>query len=80
VVSLETFGYSLICKDLLFLNFTKNQEACILCDETWYVATLTHLPPVSKLAATGRLTASANSNNALNSLKQKVTDVSTPML
>jgi hypothetical protein len=40
----------------------------------------THLPPVSKLAATGRLTASANDSNALNSLKQNVTDVSTPML
>jgi hypothetical protein len=40
----------------------------------------TYLPPVSKLAAIGRLKASANDSNALNSLKEKVTDVSTPML
>lgn len=40
----------------------------------------TYLPPISKLAPIGRLKASANINNALNSLKQKVMDVSTEML
>lgn len=74
-----------------FPNFTIKMMANALHDEVWSIFTSqscksgntaipTYLPPISKLAATGRLKASANNNNALNSLKQKVMDVSTPML